>query len=40
LVVLDMSDRNRPVYVTCVPLDAGVLLEEAAEERARGMVSV
>lgn len=39
LVVLDSSDRNRPVYVTCCPPDAAALLKEAAEERARGMDS-
>lgn len=37
LAVLDTSDRNRPVYVTCTPAVAAALLEEAAEERARGL---
>lgn len=40
LAVLDASDRNRPVYVTCAPPDTKALLAEAAEERARGMAAV
>lgn len=40
LAVLDMADRNRPVYVTCSPPNVEALLEEAAEERAFGIESM